>query len=108
MSANNLTGRDFLKTSAAWASILAIGGLTPDTVLLLLHLDAELSSKTGGSYSPVFEPERSRALAGAMLELRRKMKLILIADFNANLFNGKGRMKEQRPGGVHLHPNEKR
>ena len=67
-----------------------------------------LSSKSGGSCSPVFEPERSRALAGAMLELRRKMKLILIADFDANLFNGKGRMKEQRPGGVHLHPNEKR
>src|SRR5438034_1412016 len=33
MSASNITRRDFLKTSAASAGVLAIGGLTPHTVL---------------------------------------------------------------------------
>src|SRR5258706_14301841 len=33
MSASNLTRRDFLKTSAASAGVLAIGGLTSQTVL---------------------------------------------------------------------------
>jgi predicted dehydrogenase len=33
MSASNLTRRDFLKTSAASAGVLALGGLTPHTVL---------------------------------------------------------------------------